>query len=195
MKKRNIMIYVVLIFSLIILDYINLPSFLGLEMSNINGGFHMGILNIIVIITLYSITYKRLDERTIEREKNKNEISILLIRECYQECIEYVEFLNQKTVEEYITSKIDLDILHNKNTSIVNLENSPFLNEHIIVDLVKDGQMTKSQVEGYFRIKKKYKKYINMKITFFDDSRLYESLEMELRRTINSEIEKINTQT
>ena len=52
------------------------------------------------------MTYKILNKRTIEREKNKNEISILIMKQCYQECIKYMELLDQETVEKYIVPKI-----------------------------------------------------------------------------------------
>lgn len=149
--KNNMMITIILIISLIIFDYINLPSLLGLNMSNINWNFCMGILNIVVVIMLYVITYKKLDKRTIEREKNKKEISILLINECYQQCIKHVELLSEETIEKYIVPKIDFNSTDNK--LIRNLADSPFVNENIIMDLVKDGQIAKQRIEKYFEIK------------------------------------------
>lgn len=187
--KNNITIFIIIIIILIIFDYINLPSFLGFDMLNINWNLCMLILNNVVVIMLYLITYKTLNERTIEREKNKNEISILLIKECYQECKNYVKFLNQKTVEEYILPKIDCDRTDNKIIS--NLKDSPFINENIIMDLVKDGQITKQQIERYFKIKGIFSQYITMRITFFDESHFYKPLEKQLYNEINMEIKNL----
>lgn len=57
MKKwfvNNIIkISIIFIISLIIFDYMNLPSFFGFDMHNINWGFCMAILNITIVITLY----------------------------------------------------------------------------------------------------------------------------------------------
>lgn len=198
MKSKNIIkdirLFIAVIVSLVVLDYINLPSLLGFEMSNINWDFCMGIFNIIVVIVLYSITYKKLDKRTIEREKNKNEISSLLIKECYHECIEYIALLNQETIEKYIVPKIDFNNTTNKNMIIGNLQNSPFVNENIIMDLVKDGQITKKQIDGYFKVKKKYRQYINMRIIFFDCPNLYEPLKTDLCNLINIENKKLDNQ-
>ncbi len=187
--KNNIMISIILIISLIVFDYINLPSLLGLDMFNINWDFYMGISNIVVVIMLYVMTYKTLNERTIEREKNKKEISILLIKECYQECIKYVELINQETVEKYIVPKIDFN--STDNNIICNLKDSPFANENIIMDLVKDGQITKQRIEKYFEIKGIFSQYITMRIIFFDKSDFYESLEKQLSREINIEIKNL----
>lgn len=187
--KNNMMITIILIISLIIFDYINLPSLLGLNMSNINWNFCMGILNIVVVIILYVITYKKLDKRTIEREKNKKEISILLINECYQQCIKYVELLSEETIEKYIVPKIDFNSTDNK--IIRDLADSPFANENIIMDLVKDGQIAKQRIEKYFEIKETFSQYITMRITFFDKSDYYEPIKKQLFHKINIEIRNL----
>jgi hypothetical protein len=194
MKKRiiekDIKILILLISSLVILDYINFPSFLGLRMSNINWNFCMGILNIIVVIILYLITFRTIDARTIEREKNKKELSALLINQCYQECLDYIKLLDQETVEKFIVPKMDFNSTN--NMILINLQNSPFLNDNVIIDLAKDGQLTKMQIEGYFRIKVKYRQYVNMRISFFDGPHYYESLKVDLRNAINDELKKLD---
>lgn len=193
MKRKDIIIVIVTIAILIILDYLNILSLLGLKMSNINIDFWIGILNIIVIIVLYKITYKKIDEKSIERENNKHSISILLLQEVYRECKSYVELLEQDIVEKYIVPKIDFNSTDIKNSIISNLQSAPFLSENTILDFIKDGQITKTQIEGYFRVKKEYRQYIYMRIAFYDVSQIYESLKTELDNVIAFEIEKLDT--
>lgn len=196
MKKnfviKGICFSIVFVAVLVVFDYINFPSVLGLEMSNLNGDFLMGIINTVIVVVLYYFTYKIVDERTIQREKNKNEISKLLIRECYNECLDYIQFLNQDTVKQYIVPKIDFNST-NDNRIMNNLQNAPFLNESTIFDLVKDGQIEKSQIEGYLKIKSKFRQYINMRIIFFDSIQHYEPLKLELCEIINSEMKKLSS--
>lgn len=54
------------------------------------------------------------------------------------------------------------------NKTIYNLKDSSFANENIIMDLVKDGQITKQRIEKYFKIKGIFSQYVTMRITFFD---------------------------
>lgn len=135
------------------------------------------------------MTYKTLNEKTIERDKNKNEISSLLIKQCYQECIKYVELLNQETVQKYIVPKIDFDSTDHK--IINNLKDSPFTNENIIMSLVKDGEITKQRIEKYFEIKGLFCKYITMRIIFFYKSDSYQTLKNRLFHEINIEIKSL----
>ena len=170
----------------VILDYKNIPSSLGFEISNMNWSF----CTVIVTILLYVITYKAINKRTIERDKNKDEISIMLLKKWYSECKEYIVILNKETVNNYIVPKIDFN--NTTNIIINNLQNGPFSNENTIMDLVKDGQLTKMQIEGYFRVREKYRKYIIMRIIFFDAGDKYEPLRMELLNSIDIEIKKLD---
>lgn len=193
MKKRYIVLFVIFTIIMIFLDYINLPTLLGFEMLNINWDFCIGFLNIIIVISLYLFTYKILDEKTIKREQNKNEISVLLIKECYKECIEHSKLLTQETVEKYIVPKVDFNSTEHEGSITSNLQNSPFLNENIIMDLAKDGQLTKNQIEGYFKVKNIYRQYIIMRIILFDAPHIYEPLNTKLHCMIDNELKKMES--
>ena len=87
MKKKVIRCipYICCCISIVVflLDVLNLPSHLGIEVSNINWDLNIGLLTNLVVVTLFSITYEILDKRTAEKEKNKEEISALLLKESY----------------------------------------------------------------------------------------------------------------
>lgn len=183
--KNIIILCIVLSIILTVLDYINLPSIVGLKMTNINWDFLIGILNCIIVIVLYVITYKTLDKRTVERETNKKDISDLLLKECYKECKKYVEMLDEETVEKHILPKMDFN--STDNVIITNLQESPFSNENVIMDFVKDGQMTREEIGVYLKIKEKYRQYITIRIVFYDAPHLYEPIKQDLYKIINVE--------
>ena len=187
--KKTIIISILLFVGITVLDYFNLPTLLGMNISNINWAFYMGFLNVLAIIVMYIITYKLLDKRAINKEKNKNDISILLIKNCYEECYSYIEILNEVNVEKYIVPKIDFNSTTPKQ--IVNLQNAPFDNESIIMDLVKDGQITNQQIKGYFNVKQKFRQYVNMRMITFDAPNIYEPLKKQLLHLLNTELQFI----
>ncbi|CCL26748.1 TPA: hypothetical protein ACSVPQ_001588 [Clostridioides difficile] len=184
--KKTIIISILLIIGITVLDYINLPTLLGMNISNMNWDFYMGILNIISVLLVFIVTFKTLNKKEIVREKNKKDISILLLEECYKECQNYIDFLNDETVKKYVVPKIDFDSTDHK--IIKNLRTAPFENENIIMDLVKDGQIPKQQIEGYFNIKRKFGQYVNMRILIFDGPHVYEPLKTELSKLLKDEI-------
>lgn len=187
--KRTIIISILLIIGITVLDYINLPTLLGLSISNINWNFYMGILNIISVLLVFIVTFKTLNKKEIVREKNKKDISILLLEECYKECQNYIDFLNDEIVKKYVVPKIDFDSTDHK--IVKNLQIAPFENENIIMDLVKDGQIPKQQIEGYFNIKRKFGQYINMRIIIFDGPQIYEPLKIELSKLLKAELTSV----
>lgn len=188
--KKTIIISILLIVVITVLDYVNLPTLLGMNISNINWDFYMGILNIISVLLVFIVTFKTLNKKEIARERNKKDISILLLEECYKECQNYIDFLNDETVKKYIVPKIDFDSTDHK--IVKNLQIAPFENENIIMDLVKDGQIPKQQIEGYFNIKRKFRQYVNMRIIFFDGSDIYEPLKTELSKLLKDELTSVH---
>ena len=59
------------------------------------------------------------------------------------------------------------------------------------MDLVKDGQITKQQIERYFKIKGIFSPYITMRRIFFDKSDFYKPIEKQLYNEINMEIKNL----
>lgn len=51
------------------------------------------------------------------------DISILLVKDCYEECYSYIKMLNEENVKKYIAPKIDFNATNLKQ--IVNLQNVP----------------------------------------------------------------------
>lgn len=54
--KKTIIFFIIFIIGITILDYTNIPTLLGLNVSNINWDFYMGMLNIISVSAIFIIT-------------------------------------------------------------------------------------------------------------------------------------------
>lgn len=193
MKDKTIINYIILfiIVSVISLfvDYINIPSLLGLKIKNMNWEFSMGLLNIIVVISLFTVTFRFLDKKRIECEKNKMDISFFLLNEAYLQCIKDIDMLNKDVIENYVVPKINFD--STENQLIEKIQMNPFKNENIIMDLIRDGQISKVQIEGYFKVKDKYFQYIRMSIICYDYHELCIPLKEELISILSAEMEKV----
>lgn len=189
MKKlsvKTILILSVLMFVLfLIIDFLNIPTLIGVDTATVNWDLFLGLLNFWVVVLLYIITYKKIDKRNLERENNKEDLANLLISSCYNECREYLKLYTPETIEKYILPKVDFNSTSNK--VVTNLQEAPFANENVIMDLAKDGQIKKEQIEGYFKVKDKYRVFVNSRITFFDAPHIYDPVLKELAEAINEE--------
>lgn len=187
MKKisTKVLLFVLCIVG-ICMDYTNLPTCIGFNMSNMNWDF----LNIATVIVLFVITYQLLDKKEMKREKNKQDISILMLRNFYDECKSYVEFLSPQKVEKFIVPKaLGKDGEGGDENIISNLQNAPFENESSFMDLVKDGQISQTQMEQYLEVKTAYRQYVNVRIIFHDIPEAYNDLQLKLLDLLAKEIE------
>lgn len=114
--KKTIAVFALLVLGVTVLDYMNIPSLLGLYASNMNWGFYLGFLNAVVVLAVFAITYKVLTEREIKihnkellREENKLGISLLLLKGCNEKCKSYINLLSEETVNNHIVPKIDFN--------------------------------------------------------------------------------------
>jgi hypothetical protein len=196
--KKTIIISILITIGITVLDYINLPTLLGMNISNINWDFYMGLLNIGSVLVVFAITYQTLNkrevkihEKEIDREKNKYNISLLLLEDCYKECLSYINILNQENVDNYVVPKIDFNSTNPKIIS--NLQNAPFENESYLMEFVKDGQIIRSQIEGYLVVKRKFRQYVNMRIIAHDNPTICIPLKDELVQLLNTEIKEVKS--
>lgn len=164
-KKVYLLLLIPII--LIILDFLNVPSHI-FDMKRINWAFSMGIINSTVIISLYIITYIILDKRTMEKEQNKRNICILLIRKAFEEAKSQVELLDAEFVKKYFVPKVDFNTILVNDEMFIQVSNIPFQNDKLILELAKDGQISEEILDGYFKVKASYKSFINLSVTLFD---------------------------
>lgn len=192
-KTDKIIVLLIICIIIIILDYENVPTLLGLNISNINWNFWNTISVIIIFIVTYILLNIReieIQEREIIREKNKQDISLLILINCYEECKKYINMISEEIVNKYIIPKIDFNA--EKSIIITNIQNAPFDNDNVVIDLGKDGQLSKDQVSNYFVIKDKFKQYINFRIIFYDCPNEYNYLKEELLGLLNTEISRLS---
>lgn len=166
--KKYIIVASIIIFIYLILDYFNIFS--GIT-QNLNINLLNIIINSIVVIFVFLITYSLVDKRSFEKEEivKNNKICTLniMLKDVYSHCNKIIDMLdNEELMEKYIIPKIDFDSMQNQVED--NLKELPFKNETYIVELFSDGIVTKEVISNYFKFKNLYQQYIGTKITFFD---------------------------
>lgn len=185
-KKIYLLLLIPII--LIIMDFLNLPSYI-FNMGKINWDFSAAVINSAVVIILYLITYIALDKRSIMRENNKNEVAYMLIKKSYNEAKKQADLMTIEIIKKYVVPKIDFNSID--NALVNNLCSAPFEDENLILEMVKDGQISKELLDGYFSVKKSYSIYMNSIITFFDAPKIYKPMKIEFYKILDSELDNI----
>ena len=169
-KIKNIISRIIIVWALyILIDYINLPSLIGIVLDNINIDVFGILFNTTVVLILYVISFYYIDNKQNEKDENAKDCANLLIEKTYQECLENLEFLdNEIVIREYIIPKIDGNKLASENKVISNLQELPFASYEAIITLASSGYVEKDKLDSYLNIKKEYQYLVNVKITFYD---------------------------
>lgn len=194
-KKENVksilfIISILLIF-LVVVDYFNLLNMININVNKLNIDIWNILINSAITIVLYYITYMLINKKIVEQNKNKKSISNLLLKNTYNSCLEQIEFISN--YKGTITSKIDYDKDLKENKIYINLIESPFENNDMILSFAKEGIIADNQLNDYITIKETFRKYINLVIVYYDNEeygiRYKEILEENIKDTIKK-IEK-----
>ena len=126
----------------ILLDYLDIPSFMGLHVTALNYDFFGAVLNAFVVIVLYFVTFIIVDKRQIIND--------------------------QKVLDTYIVPKVDFNKTDVDSLVTMNLKNNPFIEHSKILDFAATGVVDSLRLSKYYQIMDLYKSYISLRITFFD---------------------------
>ena len=173
MKKKvytiACMVGIVPLLTLIAIDYLNVPSLIGLQTSNINIELFGSVLNAVVVVTLFVITFTLIDKRQLKKDDNARQTANILVLSSYKQCKETLGLLNDSNIlENYIVPKIDFNKSDLDNQVTMNLKNSPFVEHKKILDFATSGAVDAISLSKYYKLMELYKSYVSKRITFFD---------------------------
>lgn len=191
--KITILVSLVLIAVSVLIDFSNIFSTI---FSKLNWTFLEIIINNVILIMIFFITYFLIDKINMDKndEKMNNQEYVLkqLLIETYTECRKTIELLdNNEVLSKYIVPKVDFNKNDSDNFVVTNLKNSSFKNENIILELFKEGIFSTIYLHNYLRIKNEYQKYISIRITFFDREELTKSSRLKLDKDLDLELNSL----
>ena len=155
-----------------ILDYFNIPTNFGLNMSKINWDIAALVISNAIVIGLYLITFLLIDKRNLINHKNKKDIAKHTLLDVYNECKITVNTLNIPEYSKRASEQCDRDKLFFQDPVMQKYLNAPFENKDLIVNYAQDGIISKKVYASFLTVQKKYKQHIIMRITFFDEANL-----------------------
>lgn len=170
-KKTNKYIFSIFAVFIVyfVLDYVNLPSHIRLNLSSVNVDFFNIIFNTSIVLVLFVISFYYIDNRQNEKDANARDTVDILLKKTYQECLSNLKLLdNREIIAKYIIPKTDGNKTDSENKVINNLQIMPFSSFDAIIDLAASGYIEKTKLNDYLDIKKEYQNLVSFKISFFD---------------------------
>lgn len=191
-KKTRFGTYIALLllctFVMLLLDYLNIPSKIGIHVNEFNLDVQNILINGFITICLFIIAYYLVDRWEVNKHKNKVEIAKRLIRASYGLCKEYSDIDNSPYKNLFIMSrgknekpKVDLAFFND-------YENIPFENHDTIMQFVTEGILSTKQFTDYYCIKNLFGLYVSMYSAFYNDDE-----KLSIINTVRKDlIDKIN---
>lgn len=172
MRRKTSKIIIPVLISLLaylFLDYLNIPTLVGLSPANINSELFGILFDSAIVLILYVISFYYIENRQNEKDENARDTVNVLLEKTYKECLDNLLFLdNRAMVKEYIIPKVDGNKTDSENKVIRNLQTLPFTSLDAVIELAVGGYIEKNTLDNYLDIKKEYQYLISVKITFYD---------------------------
>lgn len=189
-KRRIIGIAIALIILYLVLDYFDILSLIGVKTTKFNSEF-MGIfINAFVVIGLYIFSFLYIDRKNEIRIKNQESIANALLLQIYEECYRIVKMFDNPKMMNAIVRKVNPDEIITDDNPFRRLEGSPYENETILMDLFKEGILSKSEYNEYFKIKEEYHNFMTTVIVFRDDMDMINSMKKDIKNSLLNAINK-----
>ena len=189
-KRRIIGIAIALIILYLVLDYFDILSSLGVKTTKFNSEF-MGIfINAFVVIGLYIFSFLYIDRKNEIRIKNQESIANALLLQIYEECYRIVKMFDNPKMMNAIVRKVNPDEIITDDNPFRRLEGSPYENETILMDLFKEGILSKAEYNEYFKIKEEYHTFMTTVIVFRDDMDMINSMKKDIKNDIKNTLDQ-----
>lgn len=182
---------VVTIGGLCLLDYFNVFSRIGVDVSNMNWDVISLVAGNVVVVLLFVITYFIVDSRGIQREKNQLMTAYLTLIGIYERCKDMVDMFSKEDIRLRAVQKCNGNKLLSEDKPHMHYLNYPFENESVIYELAGSGILSKTVFSEFITIKKDYQKYINVAIIFYDHYDQIKEIEDGISKKLTSAIESL----
>lgn len=170
---------------ILISDFFNLPSRLGIDTTTINWDIVSIVVSNIVVIGLYLITYHVLDKRSVAKETNQRKTAEFMMTVTYDRCIQMVGLVDKAYEAERIAEKCGVKRENQTEDFTARFLRVPFDHNEAISEFAKQGVITCDEYRLYLQIQKYYRDHINIKVLCYGDPQYENFQKAELIAAIN----------
>ena len=175
----------------LLIDYFNIPTAVGIDISRINIDLLGNVLNAVIIIFVFVAGYYLIDCWNIQKQKNQKAIAESLLLSIYKECLSYIEILDQPQIANRLVAQTDFyKNYHELNDPSPHMRYAqiPFTSEPSLLSYFQDGILDKECFETYQSIKQAFKSYVFVRVILFDAPEKYETMHSEVVQLLKEQL-------
>lgn len=157
----SIFIAFILFFVYLLLDYFNIPTAIGIEVSRFNMDALGIIVNAVVAVAIFALGYHLVEQWNVKKLANQKALAESALYRCYKSCLYFSNLL-----EKYCDKNNPLTFTnHSEMLEFISLfDTRPFDEETIIQQYFSEGLLAKEQADNYLSIKDAYKTFVFLKL-------------------------------
>ena len=167
---------VILLISYLIIDYFNIPTALGMDISRINVDLLGNVINAVIDILVLVSGYCLIDRWNVKRVNNQKAIAESILHSIYKNCLLYVECLDQPQIVKALIEQTDFNKRYNildDPSPDMRYAQIPFTSESSLLSYFQNGILDKESFDTYQSIKQAFTNYVFVRVTFFDAPEKY----------------------
>ena len=182
---------VILLISYLIIDYFNIPTALGMDISRINVDLLGNVINAVIIIFIFVAGYYLIDCWNVQKQKNQKAIAESLLLSIYKECLSYVEILDQPQIVNRLVAQTDFDkCYHELNDPSPHMRYAqiPFTSEPSLLLYFQEGILNRKDFDAYQSVKQGFKSYVCFRVIFYNAPEQYKTMRKEIIQLLNEQL-------
>lgn len=179
-------------------DYFNIPTVIGIDISRFNVDFLGIILNATTAVVVFMLGYYFVEQWNLKKLANQKSVAESLLLSIYKECLSSVELLDNPISAKSLFEQTDgnkkyniLDDLspHMKYAQI------PFMSESSLLEYFYQGILDKACFVTYQSIKHSFKSYVCIRVLLYDIPERYSSERTSILNQLHQQIAIYEHQT
>lgn len=182
---------VILLISYLIIDYFNIPTALGMDISRINIDLLGNVINTVIAIFVFVSGYCLIDRWNVKKVNNQKAIAESVLHSIYKDCLLYVEYLDQPQIIKKLIEETDFNRRYNElddPSPDMRYAQIPFTSEPSLLLYFQDGILDKECFDTYQSIKQAFKSYVFVRVILFDAPEKYQTMHSEVVQLLKEQL-------
>ena len=182
---------VILLILYLIIDYFNIPTTLGMDISRINFDLLGNVINTVIAIFVFVSGYYLIDRWNVKKVNNRKAIAESVLYSIYKDCLLYVEYLDQPQIVKKLIEQTDFNRRYNSlddPSPHMRYAQIPFTSESSLLSYFQDGILNKECFDTYQSIKQAFKSYVFVRVILFDAPEKYETMHSEVAQLLKEQL-------
>ena len=175
----------------LLVDYFNIPTVIGIDISRFNVDFLGIVLNATTAVVVFMLGYYFVEQWNLKRLANQKSVAESLLLSIYKECLSSVELLDDPLTAKRLFEQTDCNRRYNildDPSPHMKFAKIPFMSESSLLECFREGLLDKNCFDTYQSIKHNFNSYVCVRVVFFDHPEKFDCIRETVLNSLHHQI-------